>query len=128
MVKQTRLDALADAPYAYAYGSARALERDFAAEVWHRRVGAGDWFLARAQEQVVGLAAAITEEAHPRQRRLVAMWVHPDYRGSSAATAIVRAVCLWALAGGADSVSLWVADGNTRARRFYERARRPVHR
>ncbi len=120
VVKQTRLSALTDAPYAF--GSTLARELAFDDEMWRRRVHEGDWFLAWMRGQVVGLAAAITEEAHSAERHLVAMWVHPDHRGSAAATSIVETVCSWAQAQGAQAVSLWVADGNPRARRFYERS------
>jgi ribosomal protein S18 acetylase RimI-like enzyme len=51
----------------------------------------------------------------------VAMWVDPAHRGSDAATRLVEAVCRWADDDGGRVVSLWVADGNDRARRFYER-------
>lgn len=119
IVKQARLSALADAPRAF--GSTLAREVAFDDEVWRRRVGAGDWFLAWDGHEVVGMAAGITEEAHPTERHLVGMWVRADHRGGAAACSIVEAVCGWAWAQGAEAVSLWVADGNDRARRFYER-------
>jgi GNAT superfamily N-acetyltransferase len=49
------------------------------------------------------------------------MWVDPSMRGTRAAADLVRAVLDWAAAGGAGGVSLWVADGNDRALRFYDR-------
>ena len=119
LVKETRLRALAEAPYAF--GSTLARELGFTDEVWRQRVGEGDWFLARAEGRVVGLAAAVTEEAHPRERQLVAVWVDPAHRGSATATSLVEAVCARARARGAAAVSSWVADGNSRARRLHER-------
>jgi GNAT superfamily N-acetyltransferase len=55
------------------------------------------------------------------ERHLVAMWVEPAFRGTTTATDLVEAVCRWAGERGARTVALWVADGNDRARRFYDR-------
>lgn len=47
--------------------------------------------------------------------------VAPDHRGSPAATRLAEAVVAHCRSEGAVAVRLWVADGNPRARRFYER-------
>jgi len=49
------------------------------------------------------------------------MWVADDHRGTSVAAELVEAICGWTRLQGAKLVTLWVADGNPRARRFYER-------
>ena len=51
----------------------------------------------------------------------MAMWVHPDARGSGGADALVDEVAAWARAEGADVIQLLVIDSNRRAQRFYER-------
>jgi GNAT superfamily N-acetyltransferase len=118
-VKLTRLRALADSPRSF--GSTLAREVRFDDEEWQRRVAAGNWFLAWSRGCPVGLVAAIAEDGRPDERHLVAMWVEPERRGSGAAAALMKTVCEWARVDGAASVTLWVADGNLRARRFYER-------
>jgi len=118
-VRATRLSALADAPYAFA--STLAREAAFDSHVWRRIVEEGDWFLAWLCGQPVGIAAGLAEDDLPAEGHLIAMWVAAAHRGSTAATQLVEAVCDWAQGEGARAVTLWVADGNPRARRFYER-------
>jgi RimJ/RimL family protein N-acetyltransferase len=50
------------------------------------------------------------------------MWVTAEHRGTSVSAELVEAICDWTdLQGLASLVTLWVADGNPRARRFYDR-------
>jgi GNAT superfamily N-acetyltransferase len=118
-VRATRLRALADSPSAF--GSTLARESAFDEPEWRERVEHGTWFLARADGQPLGIAAGVPEGRAPDERHLVAMWVEPQRRGTTVAADLVGAVCRWARADGAVGVTLWVADGNPRARRFYER-------
>ena len=119
LLRDVRLRALADAPYAFA--STLAREVAFDETDWRRRIDGGPWWLARADDVPVGLVAGHRTADDGDVRHLVAMWVDPAHRGSPAATLLVEAVCAWAAADGGRVVSLWVADGNDRARRFYER-------
>jgi GNAT superfamily N-acetyltransferase len=48
--------------------------------------------------------------------------VSPPHRGRRLAEHLIDAVRGWALDGGADELTLWVADGNTAAVRAYARA------
>jgi GNAT superfamily N-acetyltransferase len=118
-VRDTRLAALADSPSAF--GSTLQREVTFDDRDWRRRVEGGNWFLAWRSDQGVGIAAGVREDDRPDERQLVAMWVAPEHRGTLVADQLVAAVCAWAQDQGAQSVTLWVADGNARARRFYER-------
>ncbi len=52
----------------------------------------------------------------------MAMWVHPDQRGTGAADALVSTVKDWAVETGATQVRLKVVESNEGARRCYERA------
>ena len=115
-VREVRLRALADSPSAFA----STLEREvgFHEAEWRRRLAGGPWWMAVDGERAVGLVAAVPEDGG---MHLVAMWVEPGCRGTSTATDLVDAVCDWAADAGAGTVSLWVADGNERARRFYAR-------
>ena len=119
VLRDVRLRALADSPSAF--GSTLAREQAFGEADWRRRLESGYCFLAWADDRPVGCVAGIADEDPPGEHQLVAMWVEPDHRGTSAATELVEAVCGQARADGAVAVRLSVADGNDRARRFYER-------
>ena len=118
-LRDVRLRALADAPYAFA--STHAREVTFDEAQWRARIAGGPWWLARADGVPAGIVAGYGTAEDGDVRHLVAMWVDPAHRGSDAATRLVEAVCRWADDDGGRVVSLWVADGNDRARRFYER-------
>ncbi|MDQ2851397.1 MAG: GNAT family N-acetyltransferase [Allobranchiibius sp.] len=118
-VRETRLAALADAPHAF--GSTLAREVAFDDQEWQRRIHDNDWFLAWSGQRPVGVVAGVHESGHRDRRHLTAMWVHPDHRGTVAATDLVEAVCDLAMLQGATLVILRVADSSPRARAFYER-------
>lgn len=117
--KQIRLRALADSPDAF--GSTHAREMAFDDEEWRRRVEPGNWLLAWSDNRPVGMAATLLESEWPTEIHLVGMWVEPGFRGTSAAADLVEFACGTARTAGAQAVTLWVADPNQRARRFYER-------
>jgi len=119
VLRDVRLRALADAPHAFASTSAR--EEAFDEREWRARIDRGPWWLARIDGVPVGLVAAYRTDDEPSVTHLVSLWVERAFRGSAAATALVEAVCAWAAGRGARAVTLWVADGNDRARRFYAR-------
>jgi GNAT superfamily N-acetyltransferase len=118
-VKEIRLRALAEAPYAF--GSTLAREQAFDDDEWRRRLNARIWFLARADHEPVGIAALIVEADRPGERHLVSMWADPAWRGTPVAGDLVAAVCRRARMAGAVTVTLWVADASPRALRFYQR-------
>ena len=119
VLRDVRLRALLDAPAAFA--STYAREVAFGEAEWRARIGGGPWWLALAGDVPVGLVAGYATPEDGDVRHLVAMRVEPAARGAGAATALVEAVCAWAAADGGRVVSLWTADGNDRARRFYQR-------
>jgi GNAT superfamily N-acetyltransferase len=119
-LRELRLRALADAPYAFASSYAREVGYD--EQRWRTGIERVAWFVARAGGRSVGLAAG--KPAHngaPDERELVSMWVEPARRGTGLAGELVAAVREWAAGDGARVLVLWVADGNERARRFYLR-------
>lgn len=118
-LRDVRLRALAEAPYAF--GSTLERELAFDEATWRERAAAGRTFLAWRAGQVVGIAGYYTEEGRADERQLVSMWVDPYARGSDAAALLVAAVREAAAAEGASALTLFVADGNDRARRVYER-------
>ncbi len=119
LLKATRLRALADAPDAFA--STLEREQAFPDSEWLGRIANSAWFLAIDGSEPIGLVCAYTESEHPELRHLVSMWVDPSWRGTDVASRLVEALVAQARAEAVESVVLWVADGNERARRFYER-------
>jgi GNAT superfamily N-acetyltransferase len=132
-LRAVRLAALADAPEAFA----STLERElgYSDERWQEWLGstvatfgafmAGEE-LGPSEARIVGMAAA---RVRPRpgqpddycEWRLMSVWLSPGLRGTGTATRLVDAVREQARQSGADVLSLWVTDGNERARAFYGR-------
>lgn len=118
-LRDVRLRALAEAPHAF--GSTLEREVGYDERTWRERAGAGRTFLARLDGDVVGLVSFYAEEGREDERQVVSMWVAPRARGSGVAALLVAAVREAAANEGARVLTLFVADGNDRARRLYER-------
>jgi GNAT superfamily N-acetyltransferase len=128
VVRDIRLQALLDAPAAFASSHAREVgETD---EAWQRRVESGAWFVARESDETVGAPVGLVAGIADRETggpHLVSMWVDPQARGRGVGLALVDAVKAWATGeftsddGPAERLILWVADGNLGARRLYQR-------
>jgi ribosomal protein S18 acetylase RimI-like enzyme len=122
-LRQVRLAALADSPAAFASTVER--ERALDETEWSRRAQS-PWFLAWHGAEPVGVVAAFSTAGagdggpYPSWE-LVSMWVAPAFRGSGVADQLVAAVIKHVRDDGADRLTLWVADGNARARAFYLR-------
>jgi GNAT superfamily N-acetyltransferase len=117
-VRDIRLAALQEAPYAF--GSTYARERDFDEATWRGRLSNpdGPTFLAFEGDEPVGIDGVYTENG---DRILVAMWVVPEARGAGIGALLANAVCDWVKAKGESRVYLSVAEGNEPARLLYER-------
>lgn len=115
-LRNARLAALAEAPYAFSSTVAR--EQAFADQTWRERAGSGRTFGAWDGDSIVGLATGLPEDG---QWHLVGMWVSPKARGTGIADQLVAAVCELARQSAATSVTLWVTEVNGRARAFYRR-------
>lgn len=121
LVREVRLRALADTPEAF--GSTYQREIAFAPADWQARFASSATFLAVETGRPVGLVSVL----HPDEptgrsvRQIVSMWIAPEQRGTGVASALVDAVRDWAKRDGAGELRLWIADGNDRGRRFYER-------
>ena len=103
-----------------------ARELAFEEAEWRRRADSLT-FIAERSAEPVGLVTAICRPAgdetdSPPEWELVSMWVRPDVRGQGYADQLVSAVAEAVRAQSADQLTLWVADGNARARAFYLRA------
>jgi GNAT superfamily N-acetyltransferase len=120
VLRALRVQALTDSPSAF--GS--TLERELArtTEDWRRWMAPGVTFILEASGEPRGLVAGSHDKNDISMVDLMAMWVHPDLRGTGAADALVSSVKTWATEVGATQVRLNVVENNSRARRCYERA------
>lgn len=119
-LRNLRLASLRDAPHAF--GSTYDHEVGLGVADWLRRIGERAYFLAWDESRAVGMSCGTASfDGVTGERSLVAMWVHPDVRGTRVAHDLVAAMLDWADRDGASVVRAWVTDGNERARRFYLR-------
>ena len=117
-LREIRLQALRDAPYAFA--STQAREAAFAEDEWHRRATRDGSFLAFLPEvSPAGLGGGYL--AAPDTVELISMFVRPQARGRGVGEAIIEAVAGWAVQRGAATMHLWVTETNKPARLLYER-------
>lgn len=125
-LREIRLAALQEAPYAFA--STYAREAAFGETDWQRRISNGITFFAYLTAaggvpadggDPAGLAGTFQDE--PGTAELVGMWVRPQARGRGVGEALVSAVSDWARARGLAALHLWVTETNSPARRLYER-------
>jgi GNAT superfamily N-acetyltransferase len=117
-LRDIRLQALRDAPYAF--GSSYSREAAFEAAEWRKRATRDGSFLAFLPEVTpAGLAGGFQEG--PGTVELVAMFVRPQARGRGVGEALIDAVIGWARVRDATSVHLWVTETNQAALRLYER-------
>ena len=125
-VRDLRLRALADAPFAFS--STLAAERR-RSDAWWRQ-GAlvratseheTTYLLESAAGAPLGLAGAYRHPERPEVVHVVSVWVDPSVRGRGAGRLLLAAVSEWARTLGARTLELWVTEGNVPARRLYER-------
>jgi GNAT superfamily N-acetyltransferase len=121
LLRDVRLRALADAPYAFLTTHEQASRRSDAEwREWAAPDDHGTAFVADAGGRFDGMVAAFVAD-DPATVHLVAMWVDPAARGTGVAGELVEAVVGWARDRGAARVALNVEAGNDRALRLYER-------
>ena len=117
-LRDIRLQALRDAPYAFS--STYARESAFGEDEWQRRATRDGSFIAFIPEaHPAGLGGGYL--AAPEVVELVGMFVRPQARGRGVGEALIDAVIAWAREKDATSVHLWVTETNKHARRLYER-------
>ena len=125
-LRDVRLAALSDAPYAFA--STYAREAAFTRETWRGRLSSerSVTFFAREEpdDEVpadltpAGLAGVYVADG---VADLVSRWVRPAARGRGAGEALLEAAAAWARARDFGALFLWVTESNEPARRLYER-------
>ncbi len=119
LMRDVRLSALAEAPYAF--GSTYAREAAFGEPQWRGRINERSVsYLAQARpdEEPAGLAGVYVEDG---TADLVSMWVRPGCRGQGVGEALVEAAASWARGRGFCTLFLWVTESNPAAMRLYER-------
>ena len=119
VLRDIRLKALSDAPDAFGSTYDREVARTTAD--WQRWMSPGATFILEEAAGTRGIVSGLRDETDPAVVQLMAMWVHPQIRGSGGADELVAAVVAWARSEGAKVVRLKVIQGNDRARGFYER-------
>jgi GNAT superfamily N-acetyltransferase len=120
LMRDVRLAALSDAPYAF--GSTYAREAAFTEQTWRGRINQRSvTFFAHADSAdsaPAGLAGVYVEDGDPD---LVSMWVRPSARGLGVGEVLVEAAASWTKAHDFGALFLWVTEYNAPARRLYER-------
>jgi predicted kinase/GNAT superfamily N-acetyltransferase len=119
VLRALRIEALTAAPEAF--GSTLEREVNRTEEDWLRWLSPGVTFLLDADGKPGGMVAGVQEVEDVSTVDLMAMWVHPEARGTGAAALLIAAVRKWAGSVGATQVRLKVVEENLRARRCYER-------
>jgi ribosomal protein S18 acetylase RimI-like enzyme len=131
-LRAARIEALTEAPYAFASTLERELRHT--EQTWRdrlaneRSVYFGVFGGDRLAGMVAGLAPGFFADPDPAVPvaagawHLVSMWVSPELRGQGLADALVAAVCAAARARGGTAMELWVTGVNHRAEAFYRRA------
>ncbi len=124
--RRLRLAALADAPDAF--GSTLERETAWSDEAWAERVEAGAAsatdlpLVVERGGGLVGLAWGRIEAEDPGTAHVYQMWVAPQLRRGGLGADLLAAIVAWARDARARQVVLDVTDGNTPARRLYEKA------
>lgn len=116
-LRDVRLAALAEAPYAY--GSTLERERPFDEARWRQRIDTALWVLAVADGESAGVVGAYLPPDEPPM--LMAMWVNPSHRGHGVGNALLTEMFRWGKEKRWSRIVLRVAEGNTSARDLFLR-------
>lgn len=123
--RDLRIAMLADTPIAYVDTLERAQARSDAEWELRYRVRLGDDWRAVAVVDGGGTwrgqMLANVDGTDPTCAWLLAVWLHPDYRGTGAAAAMLDDIVAWGRARGLCRFRLEVHESNARAIAFYRR-------
>ncbi len=121
-VQEVRLRALREDPTVF--GASLAREQMFAESHWRMRIrAASTWVLREDDGTPRGLVAMIQEPGSAtHDRHVVQLWVAPEVRRRGGGWSLLDTVRAAAVAEGATTVSLWVADDNHAAGDLFVRA------
>lgn len=121
--RRLRLEALADAPYAFGSTLADWLGEGDTEERWRARLGlvASHNLVAMLDDEPVGMVSGVPVDRARSAAELISMWVAPKARARGVGDALLLGVEAWARARGAESLRLAVSEGNAAAAGLYER-------
>lgn len=124
VMRDVRLEALREAPYAF--GSTYAREALFTEAQWRGRISDRPvTYLAYLPDltEHAGIAGVYVEDDGTASgvADLVSMWIRPTARGQKVGEALIEAVTGWARSRGFHVLYLWVTESNAPARHLYER-------
>ena len=122
MLKDLRLSALKDAPYAFGttFAEAQARTDEYWREMAKDHATDDDraYFIAYHNKLPSGMAGCY--HTRPDTAVLTAMWVAPEVRGQKVGEQIIEAVTQWAQQAGALTLDASVSEDNP-ARKFYQK-------
>ncbi len=128
-LRAIRLEALRDCPVAFTADLAES--ENFRLDYWRDLASRGSGngceavFLAQLDGQVVGMLGIFADVRRPKLRHSATIWgvyVRFAHRGNGVAAQLLDAAIQWARAKPLVMVKLSVVEGNTIARRCYERS------
>lgn len=118
--RELRLQALAEAPYAFCAKLADWQGAGDNEERWRERLAwGGHNVVAHLDGRPAGMATGMSDRDGSAE--LLSMWVAPEGRGHGVGDAIVGEVERWAVGTGARRIIIAVIADNLRARAFYRR-------
>jgi ribosomal protein S18 acetylase RimI-like enzyme len=118
--RELRLQALADAPYAFGSRLADWQGDGDTEERWRGRLsGSTHDLIAAVDGRPAGMVSGTLDGAGPVE--LISMWVAPFARGQKVADALVNEVAKWAAEQRPGELVLEVVESNARAIAFYRR-------
>jgi len=117
-LRLVRLAALAESPSAF--GSTLEREQLYDEKDWRNWSRDVATFLAFHMGVPVGISGGVDGD-RADERKLIAMWVHPDHRETGVASALLGAVQTWARDDEATRLTLWLTRANDAAANLYRR-------
>ena len=123
-LRELRLRALAEAPYAFAtsFEAARARPAEHWEEFALKSEAAASQvtFVVFEDDPWLGMASAFLNPDEPGEAHMVQMWVDPASRGQGLGRLLVEAIAEWASERGVTRLEASVTEGNKPAEILYE--------
>jgi ribosomal protein S18 acetylase RimI-like enzyme len=120
--RDLRLEALADAPYAFGETLENARRRDEESwrSWWRGPESVGPRLIALVDDAPAAMCSVCFPDFHDNEPLLISMWTSPAARGRGAARALLDACVAYCARTGRPRLLLGVVEDNLSARRLYE--------